>query len=102
MSAPGGGGGDCYDQNDIDNANKQYPKKAGKFEDHHRIPQFLRGTDADGLYNLPAAYHQLITNAWRTQFGYRGDPWYNRPSDPQDINDFADKLEKQYPLKPCQ
>ena len=92
---------DCYDQNDIDDANHQYPKKAGKFQDHHRIPQFLNGTDADGLHSLPSAYHQLITNAWKTQFGYRGDPWYNRPGE-QTYKDFADELEKQFPLEPCE
>jgi hypothetical protein len=59
-------------------------------------------TDAYGLYPLPAAYHWLITNEWSTKFGQQRDPQYYRPEDPQEYEDFAQKLENKYPLTPCQ
>jgi hypothetical protein len=101
----GGGGGDdqepCFDDTDIQQAQQHYPSKTGT-QVHHRIPQFLGGSDdPSNLFPLPSAYHQLITNAWREQFGYQGDPWYYRPEDPQEIENFAKKLEQRYPLTKC-
>jgi len=47
-------------------AEKTYPKLAGKFQNHHIFPQFLSGPKNGELSNIPAAYHQLITNEFRT------------------------------------
>jgi hypothetical protein len=49
----------------IADAEALFPKLAGKFHDHHIIPQYLGGAK-DGLtVRMPAAYHQLITNEFR-------------------------------------
>jgi RHS repeat-associated protein len=91
----------CFDNNDIAQAQQEYPDKSGQ-QVHHRIPRFMEGSDdPSNLFPLPAAYHQLITNAWRDKFGYKNDPWFNRPSDPQEIEDFAKQLEEKYPLERC-
>src|SRR5262249_55036468 len=48
-----------------DIAKLKYPLKAVKDEWHHVVPKYLGG-DADGVVvQLNAAYHQLITNAFR-------------------------------------
>jgi hypothetical protein len=101
---PGNNRRPCFDDSDVAGANQQFPRRATQgIHNHHRIPQFLGGTDdPSNLFPLPATYHQLITNAWRDQFGQRGDPWYNRPDDPQELEDFAKQLEEKYPLKRCQ
>ncbi len=46
-------------------AEKLYPKLAGKFQLHHIIPKYLGGTADGTLSRIPAAYHQRITNAFR-------------------------------------
>ena len=51
-------------------AQKRYPRKAGKIENHHVDPMFLGGAK-DGLtIPLDAAYHHLITNEFRTLWGH--------------------------------
>ncbi len=55
-------------------AEQRYPDKRGKYEEHHFFPVYLGGK-ADGLkYRLPAAYHQLITNAFRRKHAYGQEP----------------------------
>jgi hypothetical protein len=51
-------------------AEKLYPKLAGKFQDHHIIPQYLGGAKDGATVRLPAAYHQLITNEFRALAPY--------------------------------
>ncbi len=46
-------------------AEKLYPKLAGKTQLHHLIPKYLGGALDGATKELPAAYHQLITNATR-------------------------------------
>jgi len=46
-------------------AEKAYPKLAGKFQEHHIIPKYLGGAKDGETVRLPAAYHQLITNEFR-------------------------------------
>ena len=46
-------------------AEKLYPKLAGKLQDHHVIPQYLGGAKDGATARIPAAYHQLITNEFR-------------------------------------
>ncbi len=51
-------------------AEKLYPKLAGKFQEHHIIPQYLGGAKDGATARIPAAYHQLITNAFRDRLAY--------------------------------
>ncbi|MCA3084491.1 MAG: RHS domain-containing protein [Rhodocyclaceae bacterium] len=52
-------------------AQQDYPKKAGKFEDHHVVPKYLGGDPKGETVRIDAAYHQTITNAFRELQGYR-------------------------------
>jgi hypothetical protein len=47
-------------------ADKFYPSKAGKIEAHHVMPQALGEPKSGPTTDLPASYHQLITNMTRT------------------------------------
>jgi RHS repeat-associated protein len=93
----GGGDGGCYTDSDVKKANQRYPKKAGRpDENHHIVPQYLGG-DPNGLaVSLPAAYHQLITNAFRNLWPY-GSP---KPS-PKQLQRLMDQVYKQFPWKKC-
>jgi RHS repeat-associated protein len=51
-------------------AEKLYPKLAGKFQEHHIIPQYLGGAKDGATARIPAAYHQLITNEFRALAPY--------------------------------
>jgi RHS repeat-associated protein len=51
-------------------AEKLYPKLAGKFQEHHIIPQYLGGATDGATARIPAAYHQLITNEFRALAPY--------------------------------
>src|SRR5437764_8609531 len=46
-------------------AEKLYPKLAGKINNHHVQPLYLKGPRSGPIAPLNAAYHQLITNAFR-------------------------------------
>ena len=52
-------------QNAAKDAEKQYPKLAGKEQDHHITPKYLGGDPKGPTAPLPAPYHQLITNKFR-------------------------------------
>jgi len=43
---------------------------AGKTQLHHITPKYLGGPANGPLIKLDAAYHQQITNAFRTEWGY--------------------------------
>lgn len=51
-------------------AQKLYPKKAGKIQFHHIEPQYLGGPVDGPLAPLDAAYHQVITNEFRSLWPY--------------------------------
>ena len=52
-------------------AKELYPKLAEKADQlHHVIPRYLGGAQDGELAKIPAAYHQLITNAFRTLAPY--------------------------------
>jgi RHS repeat-associated protein len=51
-------------------AQQQYPKLKGKTHNHHIIPKYLGGDDAGETVPIDAAYHQLITNAFRDKWAY--------------------------------
>jgi len=47
-------------------ADKFYPSKVGKIQAHHEMPQALGGPKGGPTTDIPASYHQLITNMTRT------------------------------------
>ncbi|MGA8035562.1 MAG: RHS repeat-associated core domain-containing protein [Candidatus Acidiferrales bacterium] len=51
-------------------AEKLYPKLAGKFQNHHIEPKYLGGAADGATARIPAAYHQLITNEFRALAPY--------------------------------
>lgn len=77
----------------LDQAKKQYPKKAGKDEWHHVIPIYVGGAKAGDRILLNGAYHQLITNEFRAQWPYGG----GRPSFDK-LQEILDVVYKKYPL----
>ncbi len=77
----------------ISNAQELYPKKAGTTELHHIFPKYLGG-EADGaLVPLDGAYHQVITNEFRSIYPY-GLPY---PSLEESL-DILEKVYTKYPL----
>jgi hypothetical protein len=55
-------------------AEQRYPDKQGKYEQHHFFPLYLGGPADGTTYRLPAAYHQLLTNAFRRKHPYGQKP----------------------------
>ena len=52
-------------------AKELYPRLAEKADQlHHVIPKYLGGAQDGALAKIPAAYHQVITNAFRTLAPY--------------------------------
>ncbi|WNG52085.1 hypothetical protein F0U60_54250 [Archangium minus] len=51
-------------------AERLYPDKVGRYEEHHFWPRYLGGRKNGPTYKLPAPYHQLITNAFREKHPY--------------------------------
>ena len=87
-------GGVQYSDDLVKAAQKLYPKKAGKIELHHPIPQYLGGSNNQTLVPLDAAYHQQITNAFRAEWDY-GQGIIRDPVLRQKI---ADKVYSKFPL----
>lgn len=54
----------------VEKAKRDYPKKAGRYEDHHIKPIYLGGNPSGPTVRLNAAYHQKITNAFRQHHPY--------------------------------
>jgi RHS repeat-associated protein len=76
-------------------AQEQYPKKAWRIENHHVEPIYLGGAKDGQLVPLDAAYHQLITNAFREQHGYGiGKPSIDR------LQEIMDEVCRKFPLPP--
>jgi RHS repeat-associated protein len=74
-------------------AREMYPGKAGRFETHHIWPQYLGGPNSGPTWRIDAAYHQLITNAFREAWPYGGVP----PS-PQRAQQIIVNVYKKYPI----
>jgi RHS repeat-associated protein len=94
---PGGGNNDdpCYTPDDIQNAQNQYPNKTGT-QEHHITPKYLGGDPSGPTVPLDAAYHQLITNAFRQLWPYAS----GQPS-PEQLQEIMDQVYNQYPITPC-
>ncbi len=82
-----------YSDDLVKAAEKLYPKKAGKIELHHPIPQYLGGAKNQVTVPLNGAYHQQITNAFRAQWGYG----ISKPSAAQ-LETIMKKVYSQFPL----
>jgi YD repeat-containing protein len=48
----------------------RYPSKVGRFDDHHVDPKYLGGAANGRVVRIPAPYHQLITNEFRSLAPY--------------------------------
>jgi len=51
-------------------AEKSYPLKIGKQEWHHVVPMYLGGAKDGLMVRISSAYHQLITNEFRSLWSY--------------------------------
>jgi hypothetical protein len=51
-------------------AEARYPSKVARCEAHHIFPKYLGGDPNGETALIPAAYHQLITNAFRDLWSY--------------------------------
>ena len=67
------------DQKLADELDEIYPKKQGETEWHHIKPKYLGGDKNGPLVEIPAGYHQGITNEFRKEWGYGQD----KPTDEQ-------------------
>ncbi len=57
----------------LKNAQDQYPKKAGHMERHHVDPKYMGGDPKGQTILLDGAYHQVITNEFRSIRSYNLD-----------------------------
>jgi RHS repeat-associated protein len=55
-------------------ARKLYPKLCGNFNHHHVDPKYIGGDPKGPIVVLEAPYHQLISNAFRNEWGYGQTP----------------------------
>jgi RHS repeat-associated protein len=78
-------------------AQEAYPKKADSVELHHVIPKYLNGPDKGLRVPLNAAYHQLITNAFRALAPY-GENY--RGLSATQLQVILDRVYSMYPLGP--
>ncbi|HEY2787642.1 MAG TPA: polymorphic toxin-type HINT domain-containing protein [Fimbriiglobus sp.] len=53
-------------------ARATYTRLAGIMHDHHITPKYLGGSASGPTMRIDAAYHQLITNAFRAAWAYGG------------------------------
>lgn len=68
--------------------------KAGKWEWHHVKPKYLGGKQQWLQVRIPASYHQIITNAFRTRF-----PYGVKRANPAQVNSFIKDLNERLPMK---
>jgi RHS repeat-associated protein len=80
----------------VSEAREAYPNKAGIIENHHITPQYLGGAANGPKTQLNAAYHQQITNAFRSQRPY----CMKEPLSPAELQKIMQKVYSQYPLPP--
>jgi len=80
----------------IAKARALYPSKAGILQWHHFEPMYLGGSVKGVQYQIDAAYHQLITNEFRTQWGYG----QGAPLTVQEVQNIMNKVYNTYPNPP--
>jgi len=76
-------------------AQKEFPSKAGKIEQHHITPKYLGGDPKGPLAPFDAAYHQKITTEFR-----RLHPYGSEPPSPQRLQEIMRQVYEKYPLPP--
>lgn len=59
-----------YSDDLVKTAQKLYPNKAGTTQLHHIAPKYLGGAADGALVPLDGAYHQIITNEFRSLYPY--------------------------------
>jgi len=89
-------GGAKYSEDLVKAAQELYPKKAGIIELHHIEPIYLGGAKDGARVPLDAAYHQLITNAFRNARKYGLGPL----KDPARRREIMETVYKELPLPP--
>ena len=75
-------------------ARKRYPKKAGKTELHHIVPKYLGGDAKGSKVAIDGAYHQVITNEFRSAFPYGQR---KKPS-PEQLKSILKTVYSKYPI----
>jgi len=84
-------------QKDLAEAEKAYAKKIAKCEEHHLLPKYLGGIDEDvNLASIPAAYHQLITNSFRSLAPYGESSELSA----EEIQKIVDQVYQRFPIPP--
>ena len=78
----------------VQKARDKYPKLCDKFQWHHPVPQYLGGKPDQPLVLLEAPYHQMITTAFRSQYGYG----QGAPADPTTVVNIVNIVYSQLPL----
>lgn len=76
-------------------ARQQYPKKAGRIENHHIEPLYMGGARNGSTAALDAAYHQKITNEFRRLHPYGS----SNPSAAR-LAEIMEDVYRQFPLPP--
>jgi hypothetical protein len=65
----------------------------GFYQEHHFWPLYLGGPPNGQTFRLPAAYHQLITNAFRRRYPYG----QGKPSE-KEAREIMMEVYSQYPI----
>jgi hypothetical protein len=77
-------------------AERDYPKLAGKEHNHHIDPKYLVIEKNGPTARINAAYHQYITNAFRELWAYGKK---SLPS-PEQLRRFKEEVYSKFPLPP--
>ncbi len=70
-----------------------YPNSSG-YQEHHLIPVYLGGSRTGVTYRIPTAYHKLLTQAFRQEWGYERP---DQPS-PERLQAILLKVYSKYPI----
>lgn len=95
ITAKATGGTVQYSDNLVKAAQQAYPKLAGKIQLHHIEPKYLGGARNGPLVPLDAAYHQMITNEFRSLWGYG-----NGLPSATELQNIMKQVYSKYPLPP--
>ncbi len=79
----------------VSEAQADFPNKAGSIEQHHISPKYLGGDPAGPTVPLDAAYHQVVTNAFRAARGYGLGT-----VSPEELENILNQVYRNFPLPP--
>jgi hypothetical protein len=74
-------------------AQKEFPDKAGKIQEHHITPIYLRGDPKGPTVKIDAAYHQKITNEFRARH-----PYGQMPPNAARVQEIMKQVYERFPL----